>query len=226
MGVLGSGITKEERSLPADPIKVLLADDHTMFREGLAGLLASYGGMEVVGSAPNGEEDVALAERTRPDVVLMQVQMPFEKASDILSRMRAVSPTPKVVIVTMFENPRYLRELMSLGTSAYLIKSASTQHLIGAIRAAVFDPKGENVVVGMPREMLEDARRGSGACSRRGSWRYCFWPPAASPTARSARTSTSPKRRSGATSLTPTPRWGSPPARRRPGWPCRRTGSP
>ena len=76
--------------------------------------------------------------------------------------MRAVSPTPKVVVVTMFESPRYLRELMSLGASAYLIKSASTQHLIGAIRAAVFDPKGENVVVGMPREMLEEARKGWG----------------------------------------------------------------
>ena len=148
--------------MPADPIKVLLADDHTLFRNGLAGLLASYGGMEVVGSTPNGEEAVALVERTRPDVVLMQVQIPFERAKYILARMRAVLPPPKVVIVTMFESPRYLRELMGLGASAYLIKSASTQHLIGAIRAAVFDPQGENVVVGMPREMLEEARKGSG----------------------------------------------------------------
>jgi DNA-binding NarL/FixJ family response regulator len=148
--------------LPADPIKVLLADDHTLFRNGLAGLLASYGGMEVVGSTPNGEEAVALVERTRPDVVLMQVQIPFERAKDILTRMRAVSPPPRVVIVTMFESPRYLRELMGLGASAYLIKSVSTQHLIGAIRAAIFDPQGENVVVGMPRGMLEEARNGSG----------------------------------------------------------------
>jgi len=148
--------------LPADPIKVLLADDHTLFRNGLAGLLASYGGMEVVGSTPNGEEAVALVERTRPDVVLMQVQIPFERAKDVLTRMRAVSPPPKVVVVTMFESPRYLRELMGLGASAYLIKSASTQHLIGAIRAALFDPKGENVVVGMPRGMLEEAKKGSG----------------------------------------------------------------
>lgn len=148
--------------MPADPIKVLLADDHTLFRNGLAGLLASYGGMEVVGSTPNGEEAVALVERTRPDVVLMQVQVPFERAKYILARMRAVLPPPKVVIVTMFESPRYLRELMGLGASAYLIKSASTQHLIGAIRAAVFDPQGENVVVGMPREMLEEAKKGSG----------------------------------------------------------------
>jgi DNA-binding NarL/FixJ family response regulator len=141
---------------------VLLADDHTLFRNGLAGLLASYGGMEVVGSTPNGEEAVTLVERTRPDVVLMQVQIPFERAKDILTRMRAISPPPKVVIVTMFESPRYLRELMGLGASAYLIKSVSTQHLIGAIRAAIFDPQGENVVVGMPRGMLEEARNGSG----------------------------------------------------------------
>jgi DNA-binding NarL/FixJ family response regulator len=133
-----------------------------MFREGLAGLLASYGGMRVVGSTPNGEDALALAEEERPDVVIMQVQIPFEKAKDILVRMRRLSPPPKVIIVSMFENPRYLRELMSLGASAFLVKIGSTRHLIGAIRAAVFDPKGENVVVGMPQEMLEETREGSG----------------------------------------------------------------
>jgi DNA-binding NarL/FixJ family response regulator len=148
--------------LPEDQISVLLADDHTMFREGLADLLASYGGMRVVGSTLNGEEALALAEEQRPDVVIMQVQIPFQKAKDILVRMRRVSPSPKVIIVTMFENPRYLRELMSLGASAFLVKTGSTRHLIGAIRAAVFDPKGENVVVGMPREMLKETRGGSG----------------------------------------------------------------
>ena len=148
--------------MPEDQISVLLADDHTMFREGLADLLASYGGMRVVGSTLNGEEALALAEEQRPDVVIMQVQIPFQKAKDILVRMRRVSPSPKVIIVTMFENPRYLRELMSLGASAFLVKTGSTRHLIGAIRAAVFDPKGENVVVGMPREMLKETRGGSG----------------------------------------------------------------
>ena len=118
--------------------------------------------MRVVGSTLNGEEALALAEEQRPDVVIMQVQIPFQKAKDILVRMRRVSPSPKVIIVTMFENPRYLRELMSLGASAFLVKTGSTRHLIGAIRAAVFDPKGENVVVGMPREMLKETRGGSG----------------------------------------------------------------
>ncbi len=81
--------------MSAQSITVLLADDHTMFREGLAGLLASYGGMEVLGSVTNGEEAVALVEQRKPDVVIMQVQIPFDKAKDILIRMRAVSPPPR-----------------------------------------------------------------------------------------------------------------------------------
>lgn len=148
--------------MPDDPITVLLADDHAMFREGLAGLLAAYGGIEVVGSTRNGEEAVDLARETKPDVVVMQVQMPFKKGKDVLFKMRSLSPPPKVVIVTMFESPRYLRGLMDLGASAYLVKTGSTRHLIAAVRAAVFDPKGENTVVSMPRGMLEEAGGGSG----------------------------------------------------------------
>jgi DNA-binding NarL/FixJ family response regulator len=144
------------------PTKVLLADDHTMFREGLARLLATYGGLEVVGETANGEEAIALAQMTRPDVVIMQVQMPFEKAQEALRRMREVTPTPKVVIVTMFEDPRMMRELLKLGASAYVLKSSSSRQLIGAVRAAVFDPLSNNVVVGMPLEALEEAQEGSG----------------------------------------------------------------
>ena len=142
--------------------RVLLADDHTMFREGLAGLISSYGGMEVVGSTVNDSEAAALAEELRPDVVIMQVQMPFERARESLTRMRQITPPPKVIIVTMFENPRYVRELMQLGASAYLLKSSSSSQLVGAVRAAVYDPKGENVIVGMPRSALEKADEASG----------------------------------------------------------------
>jgi DNA-binding NarL/FixJ family response regulator len=150
-----------ENPSPARPIRVLLADDHTMFRQGLAGVLASYGGIEVVAQTTNDDGALALARRERPDVVIMQVQLPFEKARDVLERMRMISASPKVVIVTMFEDPRFIRELMRLGASAYLVKSSSVEHLIGAVRAAVFDPLGKHVV-GMPRGMLEDAQEGSG----------------------------------------------------------------
>jgi DNA-binding NarL/FixJ family response regulator len=143
------------------PIRVLLADDHTMFREGLAGILASYGGMEVVAKVPNDEEALRLARETRPDVVVMQVQMPFKRAKEALRKMRSSSPSPKVVVVTMFENPSYVRELMGLGASAYLVKTSSAEHLVAAVRAAVFDPTARNVVVGMPSAMLEGTQEGA-----------------------------------------------------------------
>ena len=145
----------------ASPVRVLLADDHTMFREGLARVLAAYGGMEVVAEVPNDEETVELVRREEPDVVVMQVQLPPERAKESLRRMRSFPRPPKIIIVTMFENPAYVRELTGAGASAYLVKSASAEHLIGAIQAAVFDPGGENVVVGMPREMLEETPGGS-----------------------------------------------------------------
>lgn len=144
------------------PTRVLLADDHTMFREGLARLLANHGGLEVVGETANGEEATALAHETRPDVVIMQVQMPFEKSQESLRRIREISPQPKVVIVTMFEDPRMMRGLFKMGASAYVLKSTSSRQLIGVVRAAVFDPLSENVVVGMPLEALEEASEGSG----------------------------------------------------------------
>jgi DNA-binding NarL/FixJ family response regulator len=146
---------------PNGPIRVLLADDHTLFRRGLAELLTSYGGLEVVGEVPNDGEALALAQEEKPDAVIMQVQMPFERAKESLLKMSEISPPPKMVIVTMFEEPHYVRELMKLGVSAYVLKSVSVEHLTGAVRAAVFDPKGQHVVVGMPRGMLEEAEEGS-----------------------------------------------------------------
>ncbi len=133
-----------------------------MFREGLAGSLARYGGMEVVGGTANDEAAVELARRTRPDVVIMQVQAPFDRAKETLDRIREISPPPKVVIVTMFEDPRIMRDFLNLGVDGYLLKSSSTSHLIGAIRAATLDPEEGNVVVGMPRELLENAGEGTG----------------------------------------------------------------
>jgi DNA-binding NarL/FixJ family response regulator len=152
----------ENRDTNERAIRVLLADDHTMFRQGLAGVLATHSGMEVVAEVPNDERALRLASELEPDVVIMQVQMPIERAKKTLRAMRAFPEAPKVVIVTMFESPRYVRELTEVGVSAYLLKTASSEHLIAAVRTAVFDPNNENIVVGMPRAMLEEGAGSSG----------------------------------------------------------------
>ena len=139
---------------------MLLADDHAMFRQGLAGILAKYGGMEVVAQVPNDEEALRLARRLAPDVVVMQVQMPVERARETLEAMRSFPDPPRVVIVTMLESPRHIRALVGAKANAYLRKSDSTEQLIVTVRAAVLDPEGADAVVGMPPSMLEVTRKG------------------------------------------------------------------
>jgi DNA-binding NarL/FixJ family response regulator len=143
------------------PIRVLLADDHTMFRQGLAAILASYAGMEVIAEVPNDAAALELARELSPDVVIMQVQVPFQKAVETLKAMRSFPDPPKVIIVTMFESPRYIRALSGVGASAYVLKSTTSEHLVAAVRAAAFDPVSENIVVGMPEGMLEGTREGA-----------------------------------------------------------------
>jgi DNA-binding NarL/FixJ family response regulator len=136
---------------------VLLADDHTMFREGMAKLLTAYGGLEVVGETANDDGAVALARETKPDVVVMEARVPFEEAAGFLDEMRRVEPRPKVIIVTMFDDPTMMRDFLRLGVSGYVLKSSSTTQLVSAIRAAALAPEEGNVVLGMPRTMLEEA---------------------------------------------------------------------
>jgi hypothetical protein len=88
--------------------------------------------------------------------------MPISRARENLLRMREIADLPpKVIIVTMIEDPRDVRELMDLGASAYVVKSASTEHLVAAVRAAILDPKSKNVVVGMPLTLLEEGEEGA-----------------------------------------------------------------
>jgi DNA-binding NarL/FixJ family response regulator len=131
-------------------VKVLLADDHTMFREGLAGMLASSYGeqVEIVGKTNIGEEAVAMAQKENPDVIIMQVDRTLKKAKDTLRRMREGSSSPpKVIILTMFEEPRMVREIMGLGANAYIHKSASVEELFVAVRTATLDTSEGHVVV-------------------------------------------------------------------------------
>lgn len=139
---------------------VVLADDQIMFREGLAELLTRHAGMQVVGQTGTGAECVVLVRETKPDVIVMQVEAPFEKMKQTLLELTQISPLPTVIIVTMFDDPGRVRELMRMGVSAYLLKTASITQLIGAIRAATATP-GRNAIVALPRQALQRTERGS-----------------------------------------------------------------
>jgi DNA-binding NarL/FixJ family response regulator len=141
-----------------DSIRVLLADDHTMFRQGLKEMLSTDRGIEVVGEADNGWDAVALARRLKPDVVVLDVEMPMMGAAQAMEAILEISPRPRVLIVTMYDNPRLVRELLARGASAYLVKSASLEELIAAVQTAArspLGPSGENVILAVPRAVLE-----------------------------------------------------------------------
>jgi DNA-binding NarL/FixJ family response regulator len=127
-------------------IEVLLADDHAMFRQGVREMLSTNEGIEVVGEAENGQEAVVLARELDPDVVLLDIEMPVMGAREAMERILDRSPSPRVIIVTMYDDPRMVRDLIGLGASAYLVKSATIAELHAAVHAAASGPPG-NVVI-------------------------------------------------------------------------------
>lgn len=117
------------------PLRVLLADNHLLFRQGLAIALDTHDGIETVAWVPNDDEVPELARELSPDVVVMEVRVPLEEVVASLEGMRAISPPPKVIIATMLEDPAMRRAFLKLGASGYVPKSSSTAVLVDAIRA-------------------------------------------------------------------------------------------
>jgi DNA-binding NarL/FixJ family response regulator len=142
-------------------VSAIMIDDHTMFREGLVSLLSSRGGeIEVVGHSPTGEEAFALLRENTPDVVITQIDMDLHVAKEVLRRIREASPDSRIVVLTIFDNLRYVQALSKLGIDAYIHKTSSAQELVATTVALMREPRGENIVVSMPRGSLE--RMGDG----------------------------------------------------------------
>src|SRR5262245_43151651 len=114
--------------------RVLLADDHLMFREGLRSLL-ERDGVEVVGEAKDGLEAVRLSVRHRPDVAVLDLGMPLfggmDAAREILRRL----PDMRVILLTMYDEDRYREEAIRVGVSGYILKTRASRDLLAALRA-------------------------------------------------------------------------------------------
>ena len=126
-------------------LRVLIADDHPLFRDGMRGLLATQPDMEVVGEATTGEEAVRLVGELQPDVVLMDVKMPGGGGIEATRRLLAIDPGVRVLVVTMFEDDATVFTAMRAGARGYVLKDDDKDDVLGAIRTvgrggAVFGP--------------------------------------------------------------------------------------
>ena len=121
------------------PVRIILADDHTMVRKGLRVLLDDAGYMDVVAEAQNGYEVLDLVDKHRPDVVIMDISMPHLNGLEATRRVKANYPTTKVVILTMHLDEEYILQSLRAGAHGYLVKQSAPKELVHAIDRAVAD---------------------------------------------------------------------------------------
>jgi two-component system, NarL family, response regulator NreC len=117
-------------------IRLLLADDHTLFRQGIRNLISTEADMEVVGEASNGGDAVERAEETRPDIILMDIGMPGLSSFEATRQIKKARPETKVLFLTMYDDEDYLVEGMEVGASGYVLKDSPAPQLVAAIRDA------------------------------------------------------------------------------------------
>jgi len=117
-----------------NPIRVLLADDHTLVRAGIRGLLTELPGVEVVGEAGDGQEALRLIEEVRPDVVLLDVGMPGLNGLEVAGRIATLDPAIRVVILSMHLSEEYVLRALRAGCAGYLLKASAVSELEVAIR--------------------------------------------------------------------------------------------
>lgn len=139
----------------ADRIRILIGDDHAVVREGLKAIL-SDGGFAVVGEAGDGREAVEVARRTRPDVVVMDIQMPGMSGIEAAKLIRAEIPEVKILVLTTFADEKTLTQCLKAGVDGYVIKDVEKMDLKKHIRAvargeAILDPKVAGVLMARVR---------------------------------------------------------------------------
>jgi DNA-binding NarL/FixJ family response regulator len=165
------------------PIRVLVADDHTIVRTGIRHVLEGEPGFEVVGEASTGSEVLALAGELQPDVVVLDISMPGASGLQVAARLRTGSSPPRVLILSMHDNAEYVLESVRAGAHGYLLKDTAATELRTAIRAVCrgdsyfsppvarrlsaavrgeldAQPAGLDQLTGREREVLEGIARG------------------------------------------------------------------
>jgi DNA-binding NarL/FixJ family response regulator len=135
-------------------IRILIADDHTLLRNGICALLGEEQDMVIVGEAEDGREAVRLAGQLKPNVVLMDIAMPLLNGLEATRQIKREHPETNVLVLTMYDHEEYFRQMLEVGASGYIIKRAAATELVSAIRAVY---RGEAVLSpAITRLVLED----------------------------------------------------------------------
>ncbi len=117
------------------PIRIVVADDHAVLREGICALIAQHDDMQIVGEASNGVEALAKIEALAPDIALMDITMPEMDGLEATRQIKLRSPQTRVLILTQHENKEYVLSLLKAGAAGYILKKAGGAELVEAIRA-------------------------------------------------------------------------------------------
>ncbi|OLB79489.1 MAG: DNA-binding response regulator [Actinobacteria bacterium 13_2_20CM_2_71_6] len=140
--------------LPPDrPIRVLIVDDHALLRDGLRGILEAENDIVVVGEAGNSEQAVAYVAATTPDIVVLDVDIPGDKVTATLTRIQLRSARTKAIILSIYDEPMVVQELLAMGVRGYLLKSVNRQDFVAAIRGVYQDD--QRVVLSISQQSLQ-----------------------------------------------------------------------
>jgi DNA-binding NarL/FixJ family response regulator len=123
-------------------IRVILADDHPVTRDGIRNLLQRASGIEVVGEADNGTEALRLIEELTPDVLLLDMEMPGLKGIDVARQLRAGSSPVRILALSAYDDKQYILELLASGASGYLVKEEAPEAIIEAVRGVAQGQQG------------------------------------------------------------------------------------
>lgn len=118
-----------------EPIRIVLAEDHSLMREGTRHILEQYPDLAVVGEAEDGEQVLELMRRLRPDVAILDIRMPKLNGIEVVRLMKETSPNTKALMLTAYDDDDYILALMEAGASGYLLKTVRAQDLVESIRS-------------------------------------------------------------------------------------------
>jgi DNA-binding NarL/FixJ family response regulator len=146
-----------------DTIRVVLADDHTLFREGTRGLLEHAGDIEVVGEAGDGHAAIATVDAVRPDIAIIDIEMPGINGIELARLLHVSHPEVGVLALTVHDEAPFVFAVLEAGAAGYLMKDVNAHELIEAVRAL---SRGESVLhPSIARQVLARMRSGGAACS-------------------------------------------------------------